>query len=453
MANASYTNNRNNGNSLDMVCVSTAGSTPPVSADLRTTGAVTTTGGNTLSAGIGNYRWIYGITFTTGNSSNIQLTFTGDASDRFYENCTFVIPSGAGSGATMQFSGAGRQHFKNCTFTFSNAGHSFNGSTANCEFDGCTFNGTVPTTNGLIQNGLNGQMIFRNCDFSAWTNATFHSGQSTTNSTFIFRDCKMPSGWSPGEVFANGVLNTCDTVIFSRCNTAGVTSQWQYWQNDQGANMQADAVVARSGGAADAGTSISWKVVTKANVTMNSSDARPPTIAEWNATTAANVTATVYGIINAAALPTNDYCFIDVDYLGNSGTLGVRKSSRIADYLATPAAVTADTSDWTAGSVSARANTHAYVLGDAIKLASNPGRVFFCTTAGTSAGSEPGGYASAVDGGSVTDGTAVFRAGMRFTMAVTLTSPQPQLAGNVYAQIRFGNPSTTVYFDPALILT
>jgi hypothetical protein len=453
---ANYTNNLNNGNSLDIVCVSTAGSVPPVSADLSTAGAITTTGSNGIAIAGGTYRWVYGITFTAGTSANISIDFSGENSDRFFENCVFALGAGTGSGANMNFNGScGRQHFKGCTFTFSNTGHNFGGGRVNCEFDNCTFNGSSPTVNGLFLGSAGGYAIFRNCDFSAWTNAIFHSGTSNVNSTFIFRDCKMPTGWTPGDNFANGVTNTSETLIFSRCNTAGVANQWQFWQNDgAGNNIQADNLTARVGGLADAGTPVSWRVTTKTNVTMNSSDARPPMLAEWNPVTGANVTATIFGVINAAALPTNDYCFFDIDYLGNSDTLGVRKSSRIADYLATPAAVTADTSDWTTGAVAARQNTHTYAVGDAIKLASNAGRIFFCTaSSGNTAGSEPGGYASAVDGGSVTDGSATFCAGMRFKMAVTLTSPQPQLAGNVYAQIRFGAPSVIIYFDPSLILT
>jgi len=58
----------------------------------------------------------------------------------------------------------------------------------------------------------------------------------------------------------------------------------------------------------------------------------------------------------------------------------------------------------------ARINSTAYALGYQITVASNPGFMFYCTTAGTSAGSEPAGYATAINAGTVTDGTAVFTA-------------------------------------------
>ena len=120
--------------------------------------------------------------------------------------------------------------------------------------------------------------------------------------------------------------------------------------------------------------------------------------------------------------------------------------------LATNAALTADTSAWDS-LVTARANGHANVVGDIIGVSTNPGRVFFCTTSGTTAGSVPGGYASAVDGGSVTDGTAVFRAGYRFRLVVVLSSPQPQMAGYLRATVKAAKVSTTFYIDPAITLS
>ena len=52
-----------------------------------------------------------------------------------------------------------------------------------------------------------------------------------------------------------------------------------------------------------------------------------------------------------------------------------------------------------------RANTQAYTLNNKIIVQE---RIFECTTAGTTAGSEPAGYASAAIDNTVTDGTAIF---------------------------------------------
>jgi hypothetical protein len=139
---------------------------------------------------------------------------------------------------------------------------------------------------------------------------------------------------------------------------------------------------------------------------------------------------------------------MDVHYLGTaSSTLASLITSSKANFLATAAAITASTVAWDS-LATARANSHSYLTGDIIAVSSNPGRLFFCTTGGTSSGSLPGGYATAVDGGSVTDGaTAVFRAGCRMTVSLSIT---PQVAGLIRATPKIGIASTTLYIDPLL---
>jgi len=211
--------------------------------------------------------------------------------------------------------------------------------------------------------------------------------------------------------------------------------------------------VVRTGGASDGTTPISWKIVTTASATWTFPFSSLP-ISLWNATTGANRTVTVYGVANSATVPNNDDIWIECSYLGSSSSpLASFKSNTKDSILGTNAALTADTTSAWDSAATARANSTAYSVGDIRKVASNSGRIFFCTTAGTSAGSEPGGYSSAVDGGSVTDGSAVFRAGYRFSMAVTLTSPQPQMAGDIRTTVKVGKASATYYVDPQPVVS
>jgi hypothetical protein len=69
---------------------------------------------------------------------------------------------------------------------------------------------------------------------------------------------------------------------------------------------------------------------------------------------------------------------------------------------------------------------------------------------GFSAGPVQIGYANAVDGDAITDGTAAFRAGCRFKQTLTLSSPQPAQAGYLYAYPKLGRASTTYFLDPKL---
>jgi hypothetical protein len=176
-------------------------------------------------------------------------------------------------------------------------------------------------------------------------------------------------------------------------------------------------------------------------------------IAVWNSVTATNRTVTLQGAYNGTALPNNNDLWIEVDYLGTaSSTDGTRATTGIANPLSSPSALTASTMAWDSAAT-ARANSTAYVIGNFIKLASNPGRLFICTANGTSAGSEPAGYATAVDGGSVTDGGATFRALVRFSIAVTLSTPQPQEAGYIVTYIKGVKLSSTFWVDPTATLS
>lgn len=70
-----------------------------------------------------------------------------------------------------------------------------------------------------------------------------------------------------------------------------------------------------------------------------------------------------------------------------------------------------------------RLNSHAYAVSETITVASNPSRVFTCTTAGTSAATEPADYATAVDGDLTTDGGAVFKASTPSGWTAAITPP------------------------------
>jgi hypothetical protein len=176
-------------------------------------------------------------------------------------------------------------------------------------------------------------------------------------------------------------------------------------------------------------------------------------ISIWNTVTGSNRTITLYGIWFGSALPNNDQIWHDVEYFGASGSpLASLGSGTKANNLATGSAWTADsTSVWNSGA-SIRTNGTNYSVGNFISVSTNT-RLFQCTVGGTASASLPGGYASAIDGGTVTDGAATFKAGWRFSMAVTLSSPQPQLVGYLRSYVKAATASTTFYVDPLINLS
>lgn len=430
---------------IDLMCVNVAGSLPPVSADLRTTGAISSDSSITLN---GYFRVIHGVKFTAGTSGNVTLGTGTDGADVNFESCTFSFGVGAGSSSGFQWAQA-RTILRGCTFKFTNVGQTIKSGGQvryiDCSVDGA---GSIPTT--LISENVNGcDWSFEGCDLSALSGTVLGSNGRNTNS-FGFYDCNFPASFTPWSF--TGSNATGEKVTFSRCSSGGLPLQFVYIE--RAGTLTASQTIYRTGGASENGVAFSWGILTNTATSIGSSIFEVPPMAKNNPNTGVNVTVTMYGIVNAAALPKTDELAMDVHYLGASGnTKASIKTSRVADFLASGANYTADsTSAWDAGAT-ARANSTAYSVGDIRSVSSNSGRLFFCTTAGTSSGSLPGGYASAVDGGSVTDGTAVFRAGVRFSMAVTLTSPQPQLAGMLFSKLAIFKKSTTFYIDPTLTLT
>lgn len=292
----------------------------------------------------------------------------------------------------------------------------------------------------LFTNPTFGNHQYTGVDFSALATGVFSgAGYFTLNMV----DCKLASGAVP----ISGVGLGSGSAMVSSTAADSAAREFSQTFNDRSGGVTTDVTIVRTGGASDGVTAFSHKF-TSITVANWSVPAAAIPLAYWNTTTGSAVTLTVHGILSAAALPNNDEVWIDCSYLGTAGsTLASSATTTKANILAANAAVTASTQAWDSA-VTARANTHAYVLGDFIKVATNPGRVFICTTAGTSAGSEPGGYASAVDGGSVTDNTAVFRAMVRFQLAVTVT---PQVIGPIYVTPRVGKASTTYYVDPGMV--
>ncbi len=267
----------------------------------------------------------------------------------------------------------------------------------------------------------------------------------------VMNKCKIASG-VPVAVVANinsallsGMVDAID------CDSGGNTYRHERW--GYAGNHVVSASAVRTGGASNGTTSYSWLITTSANAQwLFPLECLPMAI--WNSVTGADVTVTLHGLFNGTALPNNDDIWFDVEYFGtSSSTAGSKKTATKANYLASGSALTADTSAAWDTAATARANSHANVVGDLISVSSATGQLFICTTAGTTSGSLPGGYATCADGSSVTDGTAVFRAMMRFTMAVTLTSPQPQSAGYLNIQVQAAKASSTFFLDPSPALS
>ena len=319
--------------------------------------------------------------------------------------------------------------------------------------------GTMPTVNnGLFSasafNGTRSQIICDGVDFSPLASTTLLLGiSSTCGVTMTLRNCILRNRAYVGIPTFNGSSGygtpQTYTIDATNCDFGGEIYSHTRWRN--GDYLLSEPLVVRTGGASDGTTAIGWSILRgQSNVSWDFPFESFP-VAAWNTTAGSAVNVTFYGVWNSAALPNNDDIWQDIEYYASpTSTLGTVQRGTKGNFLATGTPLSASTEAWDSG-LSARANSTAYLTtSDPVKVASNPGRIFFCVTAGTTAASEPAGYAAATDGGSVTDGTAVFRAGVRFQQTVSVT---PQAVGFIRSTIKVAPNTATFYVDPKLAVT
>jgi hypothetical protein len=401
----------------------------------------------TLSGGIN----LVGFSIVNQGLTNGTVALGGSADGQRYDNCTlshtnttslscFILGS-TGTGI------AGYLEFNNSTVVQSGSpiAQPLRVGGARTVWRGGS--ATTVSSFELFQSASGSQgseVTFDGTDFSAVT-GNLCPAALPASATFMLSRCKLPSSTFLSIQFSSGP-GSPEICYFGCSNT---TDQESFGLMNGLAKSNDDKTVIRTGGASDGVNGYSYKIVTGTGPSYAASFAGVP-MEMWNSTTAATRTLTLYGVVNAATLPTSADIWPEVRYLGSSSSLlGSLASGGIANILASGTNWTADTISTWDSKATARANTTAYNVGDVVKTASNPGRIFFCTGAGTSAGSEPGGFAAAADGtSSITDGTATFRAGYRFSMSVTLSAPQPQLAGLITTLIKVAKASTTYYIDP-----
>jgi len=408
-------------------------------------GSNITIGGN----GTALHYW-YGVTFEySGASTNAQLVFGGGGNTYIVlDGCTLKLSGSTNTQITFGSSGGNNDLYElnNTTCYFTAVGQIIvpMGCRFNWRNTASAIGGTSVPTN-VIDSLFTQYLILdiEGVDFSAaGSGKTILLVPSSGAGYARFKDCKFGSGAALDNTINNATYFYVDYV---RCDSAGTNYKDQRSSNE--GTTTTETVVVRTNGASNGTTQLTHKYVTGTGPLWVKPHKGFP-IAVWNTVLSTNRTVKLYGVVNGASVPNNDEFWFDVEYLGaSSSPMGSLASGTKANALTANAALTADTSAWDT-LVTARANSHANVVGDVIKVASNTGRIFFCTTGGTTAGSEPGGYASAVDGGSVTDGSAVFRAGCRFSQTLTLSSPQPAQVGYIYSYPKAAKASTTYYLDP-----
>lgn len=436
-------------NASNVICIdnSASGHVPPLSADLRTTATITQAGSFTTTTLGPSGGYIYGLNIVAGGTScAISLgPAAGGGSETTFENCFFTFTSSGnfniGTSTTVDLI--------NCQWTpFATSQVVTLGSSATLRWRNTSVapvGGSIVCTQ-VFNDGNASRIFCDGLDFSAVAYVKILNSQNTTASS-LFVGCKINAA-TLLAVEAAGGHSLAGSDEFIGCDSGGATYRTEIYRYT--GTLTTETAIIHTGGASDGTTGISYKVVLKSIATPWQSEYfEHPPIAAWNSATGSGKVVSFETIANSAAILKNDQVWMDVFYLGTASSAKLSKAtSTKTDVLATGSNNTASTASWDS-LATARANSHTYALGDAIKLATNTGRVFFCTQAGASAASEPAGYATAVDGGAVTDNAAIFRAGWRMTISLTVT---PQVAGLIRVVPKLSAASTTVYIDPKLTI-
>ncbi len=409
-------------------------SLPPTSTDLTRGAKVTqATAGTTLTI-VGGMCYCWGVDFLSAGAFVVE---NNGFESSLFDNCSFQCTRNSADVINLNQNGSlGAILWNNTPVTFANSGSgiTLNGSQFEWTNTVSATLGTVPTNLFTISTTA-ARISIRGVDLSAVTTNLF-TGTNKLGCDLQMRDCRLNSGvaiFNTANSGWNVAGNGTSQLMVDNCDDSTNQRNYRMFRSNCWGAFQQNIAIVRTGGNTDGTTSFSWQTILSQAPTQPSTFGNParfPEIAQRFNTTGVSKVLTLYGITSFASMPTNANLWIDVEYLGAAThPLASFASSRAADALAAGSNLPADTSSWNSA-VTTRQNSHSYAVGDLIKVTDNTANcTFICTAAGTSAGSEPGGYAAAVDGGAVTDSGATFRAMWRFAIASAAFTPN--MAGTI----------------------
>jgi hypothetical protein len=455
-------------NPNQVLCVNKAGSVPPTSADWRTTASVATTG--TFNISLVGSAYIQGITFNAGIGSAAVVSISINQATggtvggwQHLENCMLRISSTSATNTSRVVIGqsgsnvGNRCILTNTGFYFTNANNNIQFACGQIEWRNTAnpFPNVAPTTM-VVAYGTPCNVVFEGIDFyTPMLGKTFFAAAPTHFRASLY-GCNIPASTATATIAHPSVEIHYSGSGFS---LAPPSQSYESRYNQEGLENTV-ANIARVGGASDGSIPHSRAYQSTLNAQWWKPYVGNPFV-KWNDVAGADLTLTIYGIWYNNSMPTNGGIHFEAHYFAD--TFAANRSPLMAiahngrtNFQATSTPWTADTSDWTAGSVPARFNNNAYPQNAVFKVASNPGRLFWKSNSGTStsAASEPAAYATAVDGDTITDGTCTIIVGMRFKMTLTLSSPQPQLAGPIYVYPKIGSSlrllADYVWLDPII---
>lgn len=324
---------------VQIICANSAGTVPPVSADLATTATISTTAASAITfAGVAYCR---GIIFSAGDAAN-SASITAGAGAVFWRHrlCAFKLNNtNAASVIRTTNSTTSHAEWDNCTVQFGATGQGMSpgGSWVWKNTPTAVAGATFPTNLFSANTGAICQV--HGVDLSALAGTLVGASFNITTGNIIFENCKIhASATIGGTPAALGVK-----IRAVNCDSGG--TNYKFFKADYTGTESTETTIIRTGGASNGTTGVAKKIITTANAEWVAPFECFP-IRIWN-DVVGSVTVTVYGISNGGAVPNNDDVWMDVEYLDDSGSpLGSVATTGKADILATNAANTTDTSTW-----------------------------------------------------------------------------------------------------------
>lgn len=328
-----------------IICANKAGTVPPVSADLRTTGVVSTTGASNITFGgpaLGN-TYCYGLTFSVGDAaSTASPRYSPSANIHWtFDTCLFKVNNTSASSVVGFPNGAGGTViWRNCTVQFGAVGQSFNAGGGTFHWNGGSVlaAGSAPTV--LIHGNNINAFRLRGVDLShLGVGKTLVSAPASADCKHFFEDCKTHASVTK----ATSPTRPVAEAIFTRCGATGINYDFAKYSYE--GTETDETTIVRTGGATNGTTPIAKKIVTTANPEFFQPFIAMP-IAVWN-DTVGSITIDILGIWGGGAVPDNDDIWFELQYLddANSGLATIEENAK-ADILATAAAHSTDASVW-----------------------------------------------------------------------------------------------------------
>jgi hypothetical protein len=330
-----------------IICVDSAGSVPPVSADLRTSARIIRTGANSITiAGTNINTYWYGITFEAGTgATNANLVIGASGQRNYFKNCTFKKLGTTGSGTAIQIGGTGGHTvWDNCTLEFGAATDALSVTTELIWINtpASAVAGATLTT-GLIAPSTSAIVHIEGVNLSALGGTSTVVRTVGQKCSVRLKDCQI--GVTPTLASAPSV----PYAVYDFIRVASADDNTAIARYTYGGTLTQETTCVRTGGASDGTTTYSWKVVPTASNNIVWAFECPP-ITFWNETVGSAITLTIEGYWSGGAVPTTADIWMDVECLGTaSEMLGTFTSNGIADVLASGTNHTSSTESWGAG--------------------------------------------------------------------------------------------------------